>query len=142
MTVLVGHLMCTLDEPCTAHVTHNSNKKSGFLLKCIIKVDSAVPCLLHVTPYQVLDLSPCLMAPPTSGLSRILVWLSSALGSVGEKLCGVLSFPGSSASSLSQHIPAPEEFAMEPVPPFVPAERLFYAGGRLRTAFRKNLNFL
>lgn len=71
------------------------------------------------------------MAPPTPALSRVLAWLSSALGWVGEKLCWVLTFPGC-ASSLSQHIPALEGFATEPVPPFVPAERLFYAGGSLR----------
>lgn len=45
MTVLVGHLMCTLDEPCTAHLTHSINKKSGFLFKCILQVGSALPFL-------------------------------------------------------------------------------------------------
>lgn len=39
--MLVGHLMCSLSEPCTAHVTHKVNMKSGFLLKCIIQVNSA-----------------------------------------------------------------------------------------------------
>lgn len=45
LTVLLGHLMCTLSEPCTAHVTHNINKKSSFLFKCTIQVDSAAPFL-------------------------------------------------------------------------------------------------
>lgn len=99
-------------------------------------------CLLHVTAHRLLDSSLCLMAPPTPAFSRILAWLSSALGYVGEKLCWVLNFPGSCASSLSQHIPALGGFAMELVPPFVPTERLFYAGGGLRRAFRNNLNFL
>lgn len=81
LTVLVGHLTCTLNEPCTAHVTHNTNKKSSFLFECTIQVDSAAPflppaCDSPSTP----GLVPCLVAPPTPALSRILAWLSSALG--------------------------------------------------------------